>query len=90
VQKIVIKIVIEIGVEQTWLFQCDRFHYADFVIEIVIDFQNKHSCSKKILTEIDKNPPENEHGYFNVISPVQKIGRAQADFFPVVTLTNQY
>jgi len=37
----VIKIVIEIGVEQTWLFQCDQFHYADFVIEIVIDFSEQ-------------------------------------------------
>jgi len=40
VQKIVTEIVIEIGMEQTRLFQCNRFHYADFrfVIEIVIEF----------------------------------------------------
>jgi len=41
VQKIVIEIVIEIGLEQTRLFQCDRFHYAIFVIEIVIDFSKR-------------------------------------------------
>jgi len=29
VQKIVIEIVIEIGMEQTRLFQCNRFHYAE-------------------------------------------------------------
>jgi len=29
-QKIVIEIVIEICMEQTRLFQCNRFHYADF------------------------------------------------------------
>ena len=28
-QKIVIEIVIEIGMEQTRLFQCNRFHCAD-------------------------------------------------------------
>jgi len=30
VQKIVTEIVIEIYMEQTRLFQCNRFHYADF------------------------------------------------------------
>jgi len=30
VQKIVIEIVIEICMEQTRLFRCNRFHYADF------------------------------------------------------------
>jgi len=30
VQKIAIEIVIEICMEQTLLFQCNRFHYADF------------------------------------------------------------
>jgi len=29
-QKIAIEIMIEIGMEQTQLFQCNRFHYADF------------------------------------------------------------
>jgi len=29
VQKIVIEIVIEIGMEQTRLFQCNRFHCAE-------------------------------------------------------------
>ena len=36
-QKIVIEIVIQIGMEQTRLFQCNRFHCADFVIEIVFE-----------------------------------------------------
>jgi len=30
VQKIVIEIVIEIGMQQTWLFQRNRLHCADF------------------------------------------------------------
>jgi len=43
VQKIVTEIVIEIGMEQTRVFQCNRFHYADFrfVIEIVIEFSER-------------------------------------------------
>jgi len=33
------KIVIEIGMQQTRLFQCNWFHYVPiFVIEIVIEF----------------------------------------------------
>jgi len=40
--EIVIELVIEIRMEQTWLFQCILFHYNDrlmtFVIEIAIDF----------------------------------------------------
>ena len=41
-QKIFVEIMIQIGMEQTWLFRCNPFHYADclpiFVTEIVIDF----------------------------------------------------
>ena len=36
--EIVFEIVIEICMEQTRLFQCNRFHCADFVVEIVIEF----------------------------------------------------
>jgi len=43
-QKIVIEIVIEIYMEQTRLFQCNRFHYAIFVIEIVIEFFSTSSA----------------------------------------------
>ena len=28
--EIMVEIVIEIGMEQTWLFQCDQFHCTDF------------------------------------------------------------
>ena len=81
--KIVIEIVTEIDMEQIRLFQWNRPHYADFAIEIVIDFFCIFQCSFWIiLTEIDKNQLENEHGYFDVKDfTVQKIGRAQADFF---------
>ena len=42
--------------EQTRLFQCNRFHYADFVIEIVseivIEIDKPCSTMQKIVIEI--------------------------------------
>jgi len=74
--------MIEICVEQTRLFQCDRFHYAFFVIEIVIEFFSARS-EKFWLKSVKKISNRTNTAIFYVTSStVQKIGRAaQADFF---------
>jgi len=57
VQKIVIEIVVEIGMKQTRLFQCNRTGsiMPIFMTEIVIEFFRKGAArSGKILTEIGK------------------------------------
>jgi len=55
VQKIAIEIVIEIGTEQTRLFQYNRFRYADFLDRNRDFFQNEQCLFYKILTEMSKN-----------------------------------
>ena len=48
VQKIVIEILIETGMDQTRLFQCNRFHYADF-------HDSNRDWFFRTSIEIDKN-----------------------------------
>jgi len=48
----VIEIVIEIGMEQTRLFQCYRFHYPIFVIEIVFKRLTIRSFSSAVAVTL--------------------------------------
>ena len=64
----------------------------EIVIEIVIEFLRTSSTgSEKFWLKSTKNQSQNEHGYFYATgSAVQKIGRAQADFFREVGGAYQY
>ena len=80
------EIVIEIYIEQTRLFQCDRFHYADFR-----DWNRDWIC--QILAEIGEkiNHRTNTAIFYVTGSTVQKFGRAaQADCFREVGEAYEY
>jgi len=79
VHEIVIEIVIEIDMEQTRLFQCNRLHHADFR-DWNRDwfFWTSSVRFKKVMTEIDKkiNQRTNTKHFYVTGSTVQK-----SDFF---------
>jgi len=87
--EIVIEIMIEICMEQTRLFQCNPFHYADFRDWnrdwIFLVLKNSDWNRQKI------NHRTNTAIFYVTGSTVQKIGReAQADFFREVGGAHEY
>ena len=57
-----LEIVIEIGIEQTWLFQCTLFHYVDrltiFITETVTDLSESAMLVflSRVKFHFQKNP----------------------------------